>query len=82
MLQLFFQLKCFPYPKICKKLIFAKNAFVNRSNFYLYLFFQEKNQIALKIYTHTQKSVENRKIKFLKNVKKIKNIPIKGGGYP
>ena len=39
-------------------------------------------QIALKIYTHTQKSIENKKIKFIENVKKIKNIPIKGGGYP
>ena len=47
----------------------------------LFYFFQElKNQIALKIYTHTQKSIENKKISFLENVKK--NIPIKGGGYP
>ena len=27
------------------------------------------------MYTHTQKSIENKKIKFLENVKKIKNIP-------
>ena len=38
-----------------------------------YLFFQEKNQISLKIYTHTQKGIENKKITFLEN---IKNIPI------
>ena len=34
------------------------------------------------MYTHTQKSIENKKLKVLENVKKIKNIPIKGGGSP
>ena len=34
------------------------------------------------MYIHTQKSIENKKITFLENVKKIKNIPIKGGGSP
>ena len=29
------------------------------------------------MYTHTQKSIENKIITFLENVKKIKNIPIK-----
>ena len=32
------------------------------------------------MYTHTQKSIENKKITFLENVKKIKNILIKAGG--
>ena len=48
--------------------------FVNRSNFQFHLFFREKNQITLKIYTHTQKSVEIRKIKFLENAKKKSKI--------
>ena len=34
------------------------------------------------MYTHTQKNMENKKIQFFKNVKKIKNIPIKGGRSP
>ena len=33
----------------------------------------------MKIYTHTQKSIENKKITFLENVNKIKNVPIKSG---
>ena len=32
------------------------------------------------MYTHTQKSIDNKKIKFSENVKKIKNISIKRGG--
>ena len=43
-------------------------------------FFKKKNQIALNINTHTQKSIENKEKKNLENVTKIKNIPIKGGG--
>ena len=43
---------------------------------------KKKSQIALKIYTHTQESIENKKITFLENFKKIKNIPIKGGKSP
>ena len=45
-------------------------------------FAKKKNQITLKIYTHTQKSIENKKITIWENVKKIKNIRIKGGGSP
>ena len=33
-------------------------------------------------FIYTQKSIENQKITFLENVKKIKNIEIKGGGSP
>ena len=68
---------------MCKKLIFTKNAlFVNSSDFQFYLFPRKKYQIVLKIYTHTQKSIENIKITFLENVQKTKNIPIKDGGSP
>ena len=67
----------------CKKLSFAKNAiFVNRSNLILFIFPSKKNQIALKIYTNTQKSLQNKKITFLENVQKIINLPFKGGGSP
>ena len=38
----------------------------------------KKNQIALRIYTRTQKNMESKKIKFVENVEKNKNIPIKG----
>ena len=42
--------------------------------------FSKKNKSnALKIYTYAQKSIENKKGKFLENVKKIKNIEFKGG---
>ena len=34
------------------------------------------------MYIHNQKSIENKKVKFLGNVKKVQNIPIKGGGSP
>ena len=34
------------------------------------------------MYTHAEKSIENKKIIFFENVKKIKNIPIKGVGSP
>ena len=34
------------------------------------------------MYAHTQKSIENVKITFFENVKKIKNIPIKDGESP
>ena len=46
------------------------------------MFSGKKYQIALKVYTHTQKSIENKKIKFLENILKIKNIPIEGSGSP
>ena len=36
----------------------------------------------MKMHTHTQKIIENKKIIFLGNVKKVKNIPIKGGESP
>ena len=42
----------------------------------------KKNQIALKIYTHIQNIIENKKVTFLENAKKIKNTPIKGVGSP
>ena len=67
-----------------EKLIFAKNALlVNRIVTFNFIYFsKEKNHIAQKICTHTQKIIENKKITFLENVKKIKNISIKGGGSP
>ena len=34
----------------------------------------------MKIYTHIQKSIKNKNITLLENIKKIKNILIKGGG--
>ena len=66
-----------------KKLIFAKNALcVNRSNFEFYSFFQEKeSDCSENLHTYSEK-LENKKIKVLEIVKKIKNIPIKDGGSP
>ena len=60
-----------------KKLIFPKNTlFVNRTivTFNFIYFTKKKKQIDLKIYTHAQKSIDNKKITFLENVK---NVPIK-----
>ena len=33
-------------------------------------------------YTHAQDSIKNKKIRFLENFKKFKNIPIQSGGFP
>ena len=67
---------------MCKKLIFSKHVlFVNRSNYQFYLFFPKKKSDCRTIYTHTHISIKNKKITFSDNVKKIKNILIKGGGY-
>ena len=48
-----------------------------------FIYFSKKeNEIALKIYIYIQKSIKDKKIKILENVKKIKNVPIKGGRSP
>ena len=43
----------------------------------LFIFSRKKIQIALKIYTHCQKSIENKKITFLENTKKLKIYQLK-----
>ena len=49
---------------------------------FIYFSKKKKSYCPENVHTYSTKYTENKKITFLENVKKIKNIPIRGGGPP